>query len=51
MPHTKIEPLHTSTSHWQQRLDLAAAFRWTERLGMNEAVAIKVTKCKIVMIQ
>ena len=39
MPHTKIEPLHTSTSHWQQRLDLAAAFRWTERLGMNEAVA------------
>jgi len=25
--------------HWQSRVDLAAAFRWTARLGMNEAVA------------
>ena len=25
--------------HWQQRADLAAAFRWTERLNMHEAVA------------
>jgi len=24
---------------WQERVDLAAAFRWTARLGMNEAVA------------
>jgi len=27
------------TSHWQERTDLAAAFRWTARLGMHEAVA------------
>ena len=26
-------------SHWQQRVELAATFRWTERLGMHEAVA------------
>ena len=25
--------------HWQDRCDLAAAFRWTARLGMHEAVA------------
>jgi len=25
--------------HWQERVDLAAAFRWTARLGMHEAVA------------
>jgi ribulose-5-phosphate 4-epimerase/fuculose-1-phosphate aldolase len=25
--------------HWTERCDLAAAFRWTARLGMNEAVA------------
>jgi ribulose-5-phosphate 4-epimerase/fuculose-1-phosphate aldolase len=26
-------------THWTQRQDLAAAFRWTARLGMHEAVA------------
>ncbi len=26
-------------SHWQERVDLAAAFRWTARLNMHEAVA------------
>jgi len=26
-------------SHWQDRTDLAAAFRWTARLNMHEAVA------------
>ena len=26
-------------SHWQERTDLAAAFRWTARLNMHEAVA------------
>ena len=26
-------------THWQERTDLAAAFRWTARLGMHEAVA------------
>ncbi|MGB3147004.1 MAG: class II aldolase/adducin family protein, partial [Paracoccaceae bacterium] len=25
--------------HWQERVDLAAAFRWTARLGMHEGVA------------
>ncbi|MGB3176863.1 MAG: class II aldolase and adducin N-terminal domain-containing protein [Albidovulum sp.] len=25
--------------HWQERVDLAVAFRWTARLGMHEAVA------------
>lgn len=25
--------------HWQNRVDLAAAFRWTERLNMHEGVA------------
>ena len=25
--------------HWQERVDLAAAFRWTERLDMHEGVA------------
>ena len=25
--------------HWQERVDLAAAFRWTVRLNMHEAVA------------
>ncbi len=26
-------------NHWTERVDLAAAFRWTARLGMHEAVA------------
>ncbi|MCH8169145.1 MAG: class II aldolase/adducin family protein, partial [Proteobacteria bacterium] len=26
-------------AHWQERTDLAAAFRWTARLGMHEGVA------------
>ena len=26
-------------SHWAERVDMAAAFRWTARLGMHEAVA------------
>jgi len=26
-------------THWQERVDLAAAFRWTARLNMHEAVA------------
>ncbi len=25
--------------HWQERVDLAAAFRWTARLDMHEGVA------------
>ena len=32
-------PTPASLDHWQERTDLAAAFRWAARLGMNEAVA------------
>jgi ribulose-5-phosphate 4-epimerase/fuculose-1-phosphate aldolase len=34
-PATKV----TAIDHWPERVDLAAAFRWTARLGMHEAVA------------
>jgi ribulose-5-phosphate 4-epimerase/fuculose-1-phosphate aldolase len=30
---------HANLTHWDLRQDLAAAFRWTARLGMHEAVA------------
>lgn len=33
---TQIRP---NMDHWQERVDLAAAFRWTVRLNMHEAVA------------
>lgn len=33
---TKIRP---NIEHWQERVDLAAAFRWTARLNLHEAVA------------
>jgi ribulose-5-phosphate 4-epimerase/fuculose-1-phosphate aldolase len=33
---TKLKP---NLSHWQERVDLAAAFRWTARLNMHEGVA------------
>ena len=29
----------TNLTHWEERADLAAAFRWTARLNMHEAVA------------
>ena len=29
----------TKMDHWQERVDMAAAFRWTVRLNMHEAVA------------
>ncbi|RKF14717.1 hypothetical protein D6850_07480 [Roseovarius spongiae] len=29
----------TNIAHWQERVELAAAFRWTARLNMHEAVA------------
>jgi ribulose-5-phosphate 4-epimerase/fuculose-1-phosphate aldolase len=29
----------TNIEHWQERVDMAAAFRWTYRLNMHEAVA------------
>ncbi|MGV6810726.1 MAG: class II aldolase and adducin N-terminal domain-containing protein [Brevirhabdus sp.] len=31
--------LRPNMDHWQDRVDLAAAFRWTARLNMHEAVA------------
>ena len=31
--------IRPNIDHWTERCDLAAAFRWTARLGMNEAVA------------
>ncbi len=30
---------HQNITHWAERVDLAAAFRWTVRLNMHEAVA------------
>lgn len=34
-----IAELRPNMDHWQERVDLTAAFRWTERLNMHEAVA------------
>ncbi len=36
MPVTQLRP---NMDHWNERVDLAAAFRWTERLNFHEAVA------------
>jgi ribulose-5-phosphate 4-epimerase/fuculose-1-phosphate aldolase len=30
---------HANISHWAERVDMSAAFRWTARLNMHEAVA------------
>ena len=30
---------HANLTHWAERVDMAAAFRWTARLNMHEAVA------------
>lgn len=35
-----LQPLaFANLTHWQERVDMAAAFRWTARLNMHEAVA------------
>lgn len=34
-----VTDLRPNMAHWQERVDLAAAFRWTARLNMHEAVA------------
>jgi ribulose-5-phosphate 4-epimerase/fuculose-1-phosphate aldolase len=34
-----VTQLQPNIEHWQERVELAAAFRWTERLNMHEAVA------------
>ena len=31
--------IRPNIDHWQERVDLAAAFRWTERLNLHEAVS------------
>ena len=37
---TAQQPITTpNMEHWQERVDLAASFRWTERLNMHEGVA------------
>ena len=30
---------HANITHWEKRIDMAAAFRWTVRLNLHEAVA------------
>ena len=34
-----VTQLNANIGHWQDRVDLAATFRWTERLNMHEGVA------------
>lgn len=34
-----VANLRQNIDHWPERVDMAAAFRWTERLNMHEAVA------------
>ena len=34
-----VTDIRPNLSNWQERVDLAAAFRWTARLNMHEAVA------------
>ena len=33
------QAIRPNIDHWEQRVDLAAAFRWTQRLNMHEGVA------------
>ena len=30
---------HANLTHWAERVDMAAAFRWTVRLNLHEAVS------------
>ncbi|MCL5775674.1 class II aldolase and adducin N-terminal domain-containing protein [Limibaculum sp. FT325] len=39
MTATPLPRRETNIAHWAERCDLAAAFRWTARLGMHESVA------------
>ena len=39
MLHAQSQPTRPNMDFWEERVDLAAAFRWTARLGMHEAVA------------
>jgi ribulose-5-phosphate 4-epimerase/fuculose-1-phosphate aldolase len=35
----RLQATHSNLPHYEERVDLAAAFRWTARLNMHEAVA------------
>jgi ribulose-5-phosphate 4-epimerase/fuculose-1-phosphate aldolase len=39
MPAHKDNLVRLNLSHWHERVDLAASFRWTARLNLHEAVA------------
>nr|WP_277425178.1 class II aldolase and adducin N-terminal domain-containing protein [Pseudohalocynthiibacter aestuariivivens] len=39
MAQTSQNPAIANIGHWPERVQMAAAFRWTERLNMHEAVA------------
>jgi ribulose-5-phosphate 4-epimerase/fuculose-1-phosphate aldolase len=39
MPASTDNLVRLNMSHWQERVDLAASFRWTARLNLHEAVA------------
>ncbi|MCB1385646.1 MAG: class II aldolase/adducin family protein [Nitratireductor sp.] len=43
MPHSALKladgPSRANLTHWRERVELAAIFRWTERLNMHEGVA------------
>lgn len=39
MTATSLHRRDRNIAHWQERCELAAAFRWTARLGLHEAVA------------
>ena len=39
MSQSNVENLNSRNAFWQERVDLAAAFRWVERLDMHEGVA------------
>ena len=39
MTATNVTALRPNIDHWEERCDLACAFRWTARLNMHEAVA------------
>ena len=34
-----VTQIHQNIDHWPERVDMAAAFRWSERLNMHESVA------------
>lgn len=34
-----VAELRPNMDHWQERVDMAASFRWVERLNMHEGVA------------